>query len=373
MRAFLTPLALLLTFSACAALPAPPRQASPMAPLRAWISPPGSFGTLGFYINRPAHVAVFEIVPGQGIGMVYPSYGYGHGARETHLAAGMHTVFTGGSSFRWAYQSALGGYGYRSAQPRFYYLVASEAPLRISSFVASPMALRSTIGWQNFTAWNPYSAMEELTRLILPMQGYGEWTTDLYVDWPEPQMRQMPQYVVVTCRDGRQLMVPVGYGFTSCPGDRVAALPPTETGEPEGEVQTPTRRRPEPTAGDRRAGDSPRWRPDPADAQSADPAPRRREPTEARREREEVRERPARTREAEERRAEPRGREARESEPRSETRPAPPPRSQEPRAEPRSAPPPRSEPRSEPSPRSEPRSEPRPARERAAEPPPVLL
>lgn len=369
MRALLTLLALLLTLSACAALP-PPRQASPMAPLRAWISPPGFSGTLSFYINRPAHVAVFEIIPGQGIGMMHPSYGYGASAREMHLTAGMHTVWTGGSSFRWAYQSTLGGYGYRSSQPRFYYLVASEAPLRIASFVASPMALRSTIGWQNFTAWNPYSAMEELTRLILPMQGYGEWTTDLYVDWPEPEMRRTPQYVVVTCRDGRQLVVPVGYGFISCPGDRVAALPPTGSGESDEEVQTPTRRRPEPASGDRRAGDAPRWRPDPADAETADPATRRGEPAEARREREEVRERPARTREVEERRAEPREaepreRETREREPRSEARPAPPPRSPEPRAEPRS------EPRPAPPPRTEPRSESRPERERPAEPPPV--
>lgn len=363
MRALLTTLALLLTLSACAGLPASPRHTHPMAPLRAWISPPSSFGALGFYINRPAHVAIFEIIPGQGIGMMYPT----HGGSEMYRTAGMHTVFTRGSSFRWAYQSALGGY-HETSQPRFYYLVASEEPLRISSFVTSPMALRGLVGWQNFTAWNPYSAMEELTRLILPAQNWGEWTTDLYVDWPEPQMRQAPQYVVVTCRDGRQLMVPVGYGFISCPGDRVAALPPTEEGEPDGEIQTPTRRRPQPAGGDPRAGDSPRWQPDPADPEAATPAPRRRAPAEARGEREEVRERPARTREAEERRAEPRPTETREREPRSEPRerPAPPPRAPEPRAEPRS------EPRPAPPPRPEPRSESRPERERPVESPPPM-
>lgn len=376
MRAFFTSLVLLALLSACGGLPAPTAHPSPGTPLRAWISPPGPVGlhgVVGFQINRPAHVAIFEIVPGRGVGMIYPSFS----GDAAFLPAGYHTTWRGLASHRWGYMPSL-VYS-SSAQPRFLFLVASEAPLRVSNFAASPMGLRGTIGLRQFTAWNPYATMDELTQMILPLQSWGDWTTDLYVEWPEPTRAIQPQYVVVVCRDGRQLLVPAGYGFRGCPGEVATVVRPgDEPSDPEEGVDVPTRRRPEPVA----EVDQPRTRPAVAEDEDSDrragqrdPRPRERDPIEVgERERERVvptpvREVvPSREREprAEPRSAEPRtepGRGEPRAEPRSEPRPpARPTRSAEPRqpsTEPRPAPQRENRPAPPPRPASEPRAEPR--------------
>lgn len=246
MRRPLAVLAVSLLLAACAGRAGPPSGTSPGSrPLHARILP-GHDG-LAFSLNRPAHVAVFEVVPGRGVGLVYPSYP----AQGEMLSSGFHRPLLSGSQFRWAYLSTP----VSPNQSRYLYLVASERPLDIDAFVHSPTALRSTLGVRRFAAWNPHALLDELDSLVVPASLPGDWTSDLYAIWPEPPRARDPfdQLIVLTCESGRRVAVPLRFATFACPNDtrdRVKGTPRvTEPGDEEGDSATfdvPSRRRPEP-------------------------------------------------------------------------------------------------------------------------------
>ena len=327
MRRLLAVLLLAAPLGGCALQPPSTRSASVRdVPLQARIVP--EFGSMNreisFTLNRPAHVALFEIVPGRGVGLMYPRFG----SDRDPLPPGFHRPLFGLRDFRWAYQAAT----VRSPWnvPRYYYLVASEWPLNTQRFAGGPTALRAELGLHRFASYNPYSLVDHLDQLIAP-DVQGEWTSDLYVVWPEPP-REGPasRQVAVRCPDGRTVVVPLVYIHLACPNaDRnqtAAARRGEEDEEQNGSVERPTRKRPEVPR--------PRTAPEAeSEVRSAQPAMERPEPTRP--------EHPAGRREA---RPSPR------TEPAGHPRPSP-------RTEPRTE---RAEPR--PSPQVEPRVAP-PARE----------
>lgn len=349
MRALFT-LALVAFLSSCAALPAPPAGGFDPAqydgqPLRARII--NGAGQLMVNTNRPAHVAIFEIVPGQGAGLLYPAYR----GESNYLSGGMSNIFLSQSR---SYYSYFQPAPYTSSRvgngPRYLYMIASDAPLRLGNFLSAPGALRRSLGLARFASGNAYSLMDDLADLVLPYGAAGDWTDDVFVVWPDRSYDtgrySARDWIRVQCSDGRVIQGPAYYVYGACA--RANDVPPLrpEREEPSDSSapQPPTRRRPEPR--------------NPV-VEGVEPAPPPvvveaiPEPEPARRPRERLREAIPERQSADS----PRSRDARSgrgerrSEPRQEPRSESPTSRQEPRVE-------RPAPRSEPAPRAEsPRTE----------------
>lgn len=359
MRALVAALVLLVPLSACSLASAPghaPRYADRFLDARLFSVSPGG---VSFHVSRPAHVAIFVVDPRLGPSLIYPRFG----GDRAPVYAGTHTVWDSGrrayagswgSSFAYPYSGASwASYSSRMMQPRVYYLIASEQPLRTERYAASPYALRAALGYAGMM--NSHWILDDLVRLVVPNYAAGRFVTDTYVEWPDrahPDVEEVPMQVL-ECRNGRQILAP--WYVRSCPGEQPLAPP---VGEPHpdstdaSEPQRPDRRRPEPRPEPRidtgvRATDVgiQRTRPEREgpDAEPRSTEPRRIEP--AREPREETR--PARP----EPRREPTSRRAPET--RGESPRTPPARSVEPRSEPSTRPAPRAE---RPNPPAEPTS-----------------
>jgi hypothetical protein len=144
--------------------------------LRASLLPEqGATGRMSFHVSRPAYVAVFRIVPGQGTALLYP--GPGGGFMDGRVFPGLH-----------GFSPSRGWVGARpvtrSAGPEFYFMVASERPLMTSNLGAYGSRLNSALGFR-FSSHNAYGTMEQLVTLVVPDLSSSDWTTDFYVHWPQ--------------------------------------------------------------------------------------------------------------------------------------------------------------------------------------------
>jgi len=312
----------LILLSACG-LPEP--AASPRAnryradlPLVARIQTTGTRADgLRFYLNRPAHVALFEVVPGRGVGLLYPS-----GSFETRtLSSGVHLARTYNTFFRGSYLPVATSLG---TQPRYILLVASERPLRLEEIQRSPERLRSMLGLQHFASYNPYNTMERLAESVLPAAIGDDWTTDVFVEWPQAPARAPMQLVRVQCPSGQLLVVPFDQAREAvqmCDAfPQAKFIPQPANPDDSSAVRPPRRTRPV-------AEDNPGPPSRDSGRQSARDAETPREPRVARprTETSEPRVRHSPPREVPAQRTEPRSepRPAPRSEPRTESRPAP--------------------------------------------------
>jgi hypothetical protein len=205
------------------------RNAPPAGPpaLRAWIGfPVGSSSIYPMFLNRDAHVALFEIIPGRGVAMLYPRWKGDIFASDAHYAD--LTV----QPAREFYQSDP--FGHATFQPRYYYLVASVAPLNLTRLRYSLGATRRTLG-PMYASYRPFEVIDRLTELVVPMQRDEEWTTDLFVAWPEAPPPVFASLRVITCANGRVLTVPGNYPYFGCPGDARAQIVETKR-PPRGEA-----------------------------------------------------------------------------------------------------------------------------------------
>ncbi|MET0400012.1 MAG: hypothetical protein ABW277_24695 [Longimicrobiaceae bacterium] len=251
MRALST-LALVALLSSCAALPAPPTAGLDPAqydgrPLRARIVNGG--GRLMVNTNRPAHVAIFEIYPGRGVGLLYPAY---RGERN-YLSGGLNSIFLTQSRSYYSYFQPAPFFASASrGGPRYLYMIASDAPLRLGSFLGAPGALRRSLGMSRYASGNPYGLMEDLAELVLPYGEAGDWSDDVYVVYPERSYGgdyEAMQWIRVQCPDGRNIQGPAYYVFGGCAlQDDVPPLAqePGQQNPDSGAVKPPSRRRPEP-------------------------------------------------------------------------------------------------------------------------------
>jgi hypothetical protein len=200
MRTPLTVVALLATLAACATPQGAARgPGGAYQPLRAYISGP-DFGGLGFQVNRPAHVALFEVVPGRGTSLVYPRAGMGAGSGE--LTMGRFNLGLNRIAGRELYHPAHTSMSL--AQPRFYFLIASERPLNLNAFGTFGMGTMRALG-TDFAAYNAFSTMERLAQLALPSGiADGDWASDVYMHWPQAvSSGPAPRHVLLTCNGYR--------------------------------------------------------------------------------------------------------------------------------------------------------------------------
>jgi hypothetical protein len=189
--------ALAIGLGGCAALdPAPrgPSYGGAYAPLRAHIVPQmvSSSSRMNFHVNRPAHVAMFRIAPGQGTTMIFPSAGIG--TASSRVFPGLHTVLP---TRHWNPSASFSSSGLRRG-PVFYFMIASEQPLRTAELGSYGHRLNTLLG-VGFASYSAYGTMERLASLVVPDLASDSWTTDFYVEWPELDTSPRHGYVLVQC------------------------------------------------------------------------------------------------------------------------------------------------------------------------------
>src|SRR3954467_13590679 len=168
-------------------------------PLEATLLPP-THGW-GFYVNKSAYVALFDIVPGGGIGLIYP-----HMGRELNDAVR--------SGPQWINQSVPympATFVTPSIGPVHYlFMVASREPLRINDYVGYSDYLREKLGNVVYTG-NAYTSMHALVQEVVPAQPDEDWTTALYIVYGG-RRGQVPDriYQLVRCSDGQFYWVELG-------------------------------------------------------------------------------------------------------------------------------------------------------------------
>lgn len=213
----------LVTAALCGCATAPRVQDAEPAPppaLRVWIGfPIGSSRVHPIFTNREAYVAMFEIIPGRGATMVYPVNGREVFASDAHYA---NLAVQPGRMF---YHTDP--FGHAAFQPRYYYAIASAAPLNLSRLQTSLGATRRVLG-RMYSSYRPFDVIDRLTEIVVPMQSDEDWATDLFVDWPTPPTPIFTAYQLVRCANGRVIKVPASYPYYGCPGDARSSLAAAE-------------------------------------------------------------------------------------------------------------------------------------------------
>jgi hypothetical protein len=185
--------------------------------------PPGRDQLYPIFVNREAYVAMFEIIPGRGVTLVYPQRSGQVWASDMHYA---NLTLQPARMFYYSDPFALAHF-----QPRYYYVVASAAPLNLTRLHSSLGAMRRVLG-RMYGSYRPYDVIDRLTNVVVPRQADEDWTTDLLVDWPAPPPpRAVFAYRFVQCANGRLLLVARNYPYFGCPGDTQVAVA-TETKPP---------------------------------------------------------------------------------------------------------------------------------------------
>lgn len=253
-RLALLPL-LLVALPACAGGLAPPADGPDVyyessAPLRARLV--DAVGGLAIQTSSPAHVAVFEVVPGRGMGLMYPAYG----RERSHVADGFFRLPRNHlRPYTWHYASDV---AYSPMGPRYYLLVASRAPLRVQRFQDDPGAMREWFGLRRFAALNPRPAMDELVETVVPPQADEDWDTDLLTLWPQDSRGLFDdrRLVRVVCGNGMVVTTSWESAHVACglfntgQSNETPPQRPDSVQAPSDSVQVPTRRRPEPRSTD---------------------------------------------------------------------------------------------------------------------------
>jgi hypothetical protein len=125
-------------------------------------------------LSEPAHIAIFEVVPGERVSLFYPAVE----SEPTLIAAGRTTLHTSGRRVR-AYPAS--SYG---RQAPLLYLIASRQPLDEALIRDMQEGLGSMMA-DPFRSNNPGETMEFLASLVVPVdQPETEWTTDVLSRYP---------------------------------------------------------------------------------------------------------------------------------------------------------------------------------------------
>ncbi|MFW6201288.1 MAG: hypothetical protein ACOC8B_01805, partial [Gemmatimonadota bacterium] len=206
---------LLAPLAGCAPL-AGPADSGPYATraMHAWLMPDRHMGFAAgaaytAYTSHPAHVALFEVVPGRGTGLIYPSDGW----HEPRVSAGLHRIIDIVPSHRWAYQPTppIRPAAYTMG-PRYLVLIASELPLRLEAIRETSYALRRALGFQTFVGYRPYDTIEAILATVLPAQHPAGWDVDIVPIWPQLHGLPRARLARVMCAgSGQVFMVPTDF------------------------------------------------------------------------------------------------------------------------------------------------------------------
>ncbi len=221
-------------------------------------------GDLRVELNRRAHIAVFQVLPGEGVALVSP-----FGPREI-VNSGYTTVATRFEANRfWRYddiarrqftsygpfgtQSGLYGRSAYMAGPRHLLVVASDRPLRISRFTNSRGMLRRVMGTASYTSLSSRQVMDDLLATILEPQPEASWDADVLTVWPEHDNLRVPNGNLyrVRCPSGAMVWVPLELVNAACRDpERVAPplqqRPDSVPARDSAGVRVPGGRRPQP-------------------------------------------------------------------------------------------------------------------------------
>lgn len=203
------------------------------APLEGRIFP-SQASSLTISLNQPAHVAVFDIAPGQGVGLLYPSAegqraefdaGYSH---LTNLRATRYHYYFTPTSFVSNTATTVG-----AGQPRFLMMVASREPLNVEGLQRSPGSMRRFLGMPAYTSINPHRVMDQLVARVVPPQEDDDWAVTYWVSWPaDYRIESDGRIIQVTCDDGSIDLVPVEFVAIACKGGRGIRPVPGKPGAP---------------------------------------------------------------------------------------------------------------------------------------------
>jgi hypothetical protein len=215
--------AMMLAASACATLP---QQSQVLhdgfTPLEARLYAPLG-GVVHFAVSKPAYVAVFEVAPGGGMRMLFPSSTY---QSQRRIAGGYSFAPSRFGSNR-DYLTHASGWS-RSIWPTYLVLIASERPLRVERMVNAPWALRSELGFATYySASGGVHTIERLAERIVPEAYTSDWAYDTYIVWPTLEV-EAPRALPVVCADGSVRMV----RGTRVPLDCLQPPTPSDTAQP---------------------------------------------------------------------------------------------------------------------------------------------
>jgi len=186
---------ILAAVSGCASF-ASAMRAETNRPLDGYLLPAPEFGGgLAFFVNRPAYVAVFRIIPGVGTSLVYPTPG--RGSMDGRVFAGLQRTDNGRLNNAYQFQPATSATAFG---PQFFLMIASVEPLNIDQYGPYGNGLSRAMGVH--FASNAYSSMDRLVELTVPNPGADGWVADYYVYWPNVlQDRPSRRLVAITCNE----------------------------------------------------------------------------------------------------------------------------------------------------------------------------
>ena len=158
-------------------------------------------GKLFVQTNRPAYVAIFEIVPDGGVALIYP----GSSRQRRFVVSGLREVPVWWQASRVTYTRGVSSS--RSQPTRYIYALASDEPLRIPDAAFQDGYLDRMIGHRGSRAMNPYAAMRALAREFVPSVGDEAWAEDAYGLSPSYATERY-RVARVYCRGGTVYEVP---------------------------------------------------------------------------------------------------------------------------------------------------------------------
>lgn len=199
------------------------------APLRVWVAEDASFANLHggdaalIHLNRPAHVAIFDVRPGLGVRAVYPATDLG-GTYLQH--AGLRTLQTFHAPITTTAFARGGCWASMLSPVNWRVVVASDRPLRLGALRGDVnFPLRPGIRSLHFASGTAFQIMDAIVHALVPgarpdgtVAGGGEWD----VGWDA-------QWVGQPCR------LPLLQVATSLGTPKPNTGPPANAGEVEGD------------------------------------------------------------------------------------------------------------------------------------------
>jgi hypothetical protein len=151
--------------------PPPPPPRPRIEPLEISLARPIR-GHLIVQTNRPAYVALFEIVPDRGVALLAPANPH----QRTWMLVGLNWV-----PVSWSVHSALyyGRPSTTAVPARWVYAIASDEPLRLPDEAFHAGYLRHVLG-PAYRATNPYVTMRAISRAFVSSVVDEAWAEDAY-------------------------------------------------------------------------------------------------------------------------------------------------------------------------------------------------
>ena len=158
-------------------------------------------GKVPVQTNRSAYVAIFEIIPQQGVTLLHPATP----KQSRTVMSGLSWVSVLPGATPMARRVSNSGRPPRAV--RYIYALASDTPLRIPDRAIEPGYLEQLLGPAAFRAASPQAAVRARSRQFAPKVSDEQWAEDLYAVEPRNSATP-PRTARIYCWDGRMYEVP---------------------------------------------------------------------------------------------------------------------------------------------------------------------